>query len=382
MSTKTKLICILPLLFIGITAFSGDIELVSEAHLQKARQLGNNIQESIENNNPSYVNTIFNLEKFLENAIPKSVGDLEQAFYEGFINEFRKSFDLGLSITNEIGYEGEYTFLGAYSINNTYSIIFRMLSQQTVNYHEFTLEVDEDDVSIIDIYNYYSGSYMSEILARVYQGGSLYVSCTSPEQKQELSSIVSLNQISEFAMAGKHKKAMKHWYKIPANYRKEKNYLSEGLKIAKFLDEETFQAVYKNYMTYFPEEGGKYLIALEALTYQQRSKEGIKCLDKLDSFLHIDPILNLIRANLYYDLNDKVSAIESLQELIKTNPGYEIGFISLLGIYLEEKKYVDATQLLDQILYTFNSYKEDLQPILGEYPDFLDSIEYTSWVEE
>ena len=63
MSTITKLICIFPFLIIGTSAFSGDLEYVSDADLQKAQQLGNNIQESIENNNSSYVNTIFDIEK-------------------------------------------------------------------------------------------------------------------------------------------------------------------------------------------------------------------------------------------------------------------------------------------------------------------------------
>lgn len=379
MSTKSKLIGILPLLFIGIKALSGDIEVLPEANLEKAIQLGNNIEESIENDNPSYVNNLFNLDNFLKNAIPESENPLEQAFYEGFTGEFHRSFDLGISIINEIGYDGEYTFLHAYSSNDTYYLIFRMWSQQTVNYHEYKLEISENEFSVADIYNYYSGSYMSEILARVYEGGSLYISGTSNQQKQELQYIIKLNQLSEFVSAGKFKKAMKKWYKIPSNLRNEKPYLAEGLKIAKYLDEETFQEVYTQYSVNFPEEGGKYLIALEALSYQERSKEALECLEKLDAFLQIDPVLNLIRANLHYELHNKGLAIENLKELIKSNPEYEIGYISLLGIYLEEKKYVDATQILDQILYTFNSYKEDLQPILGEYPEFLNSTEYSSW---
>jgi hypothetical protein len=382
MSTKSKLIGILPLLFIGITAFSGDIELLADANLERAQVLGSNLEESIENNNPSYINNLFDLEKFLQNAIPESENPLEQAFFEGFTSEFHKSFDLGISIINEIGAGGEYTFLNAYSSNNTYYLIFRMLSDQTVNYHEYKLDLSKEEFSIIDVYNYYSGSYMSEILARVYQGGSLYITGTTDKQKQELRSIVRLNQISVFVSAGKFKKAMKQWYKIPAYLRNEKPYLAEGLKVAKFLDEETFQEVFTQYTTYFPEEGGKYLIALEALSYQERSKEALECLEKLDAFLHIDPTLNLIRANLNYELDNKSMAVENLKELIKTNPEYEIGYISLLGIYLEEKKYVDATSILDQIVYTFNSYKEDLEPILGEFPDFLDSTEYISWFEE
>lgn len=382
MSIKSKLTGILPLLFIGITAFSGDIEVSADENLDKALKLGNNIEESIENNNPSYINNLFDLEKFLDSAIPESKNPLEQAFLEGFTGEFNKSFDLGVSIINEIGSGGEYTFLDAHTVNNTYYLIFRMLSDQTVNYHEYKLDLSEDEFTIIDIYNYYSGSYMSEILARVYRGGSLYITGTSDKQKQELRSIVRLNQISEFVSAGKYKKAIKQWYKIPAYLRNEKPYLAEGLKVAKFLDEEKFQEVYTQYKTNFPEEGGKYLIALEALSYQERSKEALECLEKLDAFLHVDPMLNLIRANLNYELDNKSLAIKNLKELIRTNPEYEIGYISLLGIYLEEKKYVDATSILDQIVYTFNSYKEDLEPILGEYPDFLDSTEYTSWYEE
>ena len=382
MSKKSKLFGILPLLFIGITAFSGDIEFLPDDNLDKALKLGNNIEESIENNNPSYINNLFDLDKFLKNAIPESNNPIEQAFFEGFTDEFHKSFDLGVSIINEIGSEGEYTFIDAYSANNTYYLIFRMLSNQTVNYHEYKLDFRENDFSVIDIYNYYSGSSISEILAKVYQGGSLYVIGTSEKQKQELQSIVRLNQVSDFVSVGKYKKAMKKWYKIPEYLRNEKTYLAEGLKVAKFLDKETFEEVYSQYNTNFPEEGGKYLIALEALSYQERSKEALECLEKLDASLHVDPILNLIRANLNYQLDNKSLAIENLKDLIKTNPEYEIGYISLLGIYLEEKKYVDATSILDQILYTFNSYKEDLEPILGEYPDFLDSTEYTSWFEE
>lgn len=382
MSTKTKLFGIFPFLFIAIKSISGDIEVVSDPNIEKAQHLGNNIEESIENNNPSYINNLFDLEKFLKNSIPEAEGPLEEAFYEGFTREFQKSFDLGISIINELGTGGEYSFLDAYVIDNSYYLLFRMLSQQTVNYHEYKLELNHDEFAVIDIYNYYSGSSMSEILTGVYEGGCLYISGSGPEQKQKLRSIIKLNKISEYSSAGKYKKAMKQWFKVPADLRTEKSYLSEGIKVAKFLDKETFQKVYTQYIDNFPEEGGKYLIALEALSYQQQSKEAIECLEKLDVFLHTDPMLNLIRANLYYELEDKSKAVGYLKDLISTNPEYEIAYISLLGIYLEEKKYVDATQLLDQILFTFNGYKEDLQPILGEFPEFLNSTEYTSWLEE
>ena len=366
----------------AIKAFSGDIVVVPDENLEKARILGNHIEESIENNNPSFINTIFNLDKFLEKAVPAPKNELESAFYEGFTGEFQKSFDLGISITNEIGIDGKYTFLNAYGMNGNYYLIFRMLSQQTVNYHEYRLEMVDQEFSIIDIYNYYTGSDMSDILGRVYHGGILYITAKNPVETQELKSIVKLNHISELVSSGKYSKAMKQWNKIPVSIRNEKIYLSEGLKIAKFLDEESFEEMYNLYCTNFPDEGGKYLIALEALSYQHKIQEAMACVEKLDVYLHSDPMLNLIRANLHYELGDKVASIECLKKLLSTNPDYELGYISLLGIYLEEKKYVDATLLLDQIVYIFNSYKEDLQPILVEYPEFLDSAEYTDWYKE
>ena len=62
-------------------------------------------------------------------------------------------------------------------------------------------------------------------------------------------------------------------------------------------------------------------------------------------------------------------------------PEYETGYINLLGLYLKEKEFEKVTELLDKIIFTFDTGKEDLFPFFDNHPDFINSDEYQNWLD-
>lgn len=376
-----RLIAILLFLCLSNLTWASVLRENSDSNIILLNELGGNIEASIENNNPSYLNGLISSDSLVENLIPAPSSSEEQIFFQSFKEGFSNSFDLGVSIYNEMGQDGSYTFLHAYKKEGNYHLLFRMIGIGGINYHDYTLGRNKEDFWIQDIYNFFTGESMNEIMIRTYTIGRTMVNEPNADEAILLSNWTHYNKIFSYVINGKYKKALKKWSEIPDEIKNNKNQLSLSLNIAKHLDSESFNSIYKRYTQHYPESGAKYMIAIDALDMQGNLELSLACADRLDAYLFHDPIIDLIRANIYYSLGDLAKTQLLLESVTSMLPEYESSYISLLSLYLETKKYNEATVLLDQIRYNFGSYKEDLHPLLVEYPEFLRSNEYAKWIE-
>jgi tetratricopeptide (TPR) repeat protein len=194
-----------------------------------------------------------------------------------------------------------------------------------------------------------------------------------------------MNELQEAKMLyseGKSVKAFKRLENLPATYSTTKVVQCARVNIASGLDAKSYLNVFNEFMSTYPDEPGKYLIPLDGLVTHGYYDLALKCLDSLDDALFADPILNFFRANLCYESGKSEQAVDYLKILLNDMPDFEVGYISLLNIYLAENKYVEATSLLDKIILTFNTYKEDIYPLLANYPEYLNSPLYREWIDQ
>lgn len=341
------------------------------------------IEASIANGNTSFFNHAFDKDALLDHFIANDTFALTNAYVFGFVEGIKQNFDLGTLLVEEIKEYGSYTFLHAFQRAGTGRLLFRLLSKNGINYHEFEVESDDEELKITDAFMYLSGEKISETMERAYLSfRRLHAMASSDDDNERINTTIQMEKISAYISEGKSKKAYKHWNNLPLEYKSTTLVQIQGLQIAASLDKETFLKEYRIFLKSYPENPGKYLIPLEALVAKEYYTEALACIDSLENSTYSDPMLELLRANIFFELGNFSEAGERLSLLIDRLPDYETAYLSLLGIYMKEKKFSDATVLLEKMSFTFNQIKEDLQPILVQYPEFLDSQEYKKWLEE
>jgi tetratricopeptide (TPR) repeat protein len=342
----------------------------------------NQIEMSIESRNPYFFNLSFDSEAIIKSILENSLSESDSGFNQGFIDGFKQTLDLGAFIISEIGNNGTFEFISCNEDKDGPWITFRLLSENGINYHAYKVVTIGDNYKITDAYFFLSGEKLSESLQQIYDRNAAVYLQKETECIEMIQAKNELDRVKEYFSKGKINKAYKSWSEIPAVYRMSKSFQYVGLTIAPGLDKETYLSIYKEYLKNYPEEWGKYLIPLDGLVKEGYTELALQCIGKLEKTLKRDPLLDFFRAKIYYSNGNIEEATTFLGRVIDLIPDFEMGYVSLLNIYLTEKKFLEATILLNQMTLTFNTYKEDLYPYLSDFPEYLNSPVYKEWIEQ
>ncbi len=379
-SLNTCIIILLSFVSQQLSAFnSSDRQLLNDNKLNVfARQ----IEMSIESRNPYYFNLSFDSELILSRILDNQYTQEDSAFNQGFIDGISMSLDFGSTIVNEIGNSGTFKFIRSYTNEDGSWIVFRLLSENGINYHAYKVETIGDDYKITDGYFYLSGEKLSESIELIYNRNAAIFLQRENIDEEMIQALDELDKIKLNYSKGKINKAYKAWQEIPTAYRTMKSFQYTGLIIASGLNQETYLKIFEEYINCYPEEPGKYLIPLGGLLSQGCYEPALRCIDSLGKALETDPLLDFFRAKIYYVNGNLEKSKQFLAQVIEAIPDFEMGYLSLLNIYLTERNFEEATVLLDQMTLTFNTYKEDFYPFLTDFPDYLNSSIYKDWIDQ
>jgi len=366
---KTKAISILSLILLFSVfskAYSGSG--ISEKDLTN---FGVQIQNSLSSQNPYYFNICFDTDQLLNRVFEEFGQSPQESFHQGFVDGIKNNLDLGTLIVNDLYAGSSIELVSVRDEDELPSLIFRLIGYSGINYHEYFIEEIEGKLKITDAYIYSTGQRISESI------GELYVSSWFNIETSYTRTIQAINHLKT---EGRYKKAYRKWSRLPEYAKVEKSLLLTAMDVATKLDAESFYEVYNLFSLHYPKEPGKYLIPLDGLIAFGLYERALESIDSLDMHVQQDPILNFARANIYYAAEEVEKAEERLSELIESMPDFQLGYFSLLDIYLRENMYTNATLLLNQMVSTFKNYKEDYLSLFADYPEFINSPEFQAWL--
>ena len=372
--------------FLLVTTFTllSSLLVTGQTDIDKANKIGSYIEQSLMNNNPSYINSIINKEKLLDKVIINSRNEQIRPFNQGFTNGFYHSFDLGNTVMAQLGFGGNYEFIRTYEKDQYLALLFRSFSDDGINYHEYYLEKVDGELAITDMYIYLTGELVSERLKRTYVTNLYQI---LPEEasyyfeRDKFKAYKLLEKANNFASKGKHKKAFKVWSKIPIENKNDKMIQLAGIQFASFFNFYLYNQLSMNYGIKFPEDPGYYLFSVNGLFKQNAFKQSLQCIDSLDDKVGCDPMLEYLRAGIYSEMGQKQNASNAYNRLLSNEPEFEPGYLQLFDLYISDDNYNDAVQVLDRMTDVFNYYKEDFSEFLKNYPSFTKSETYTEWLE-
>lgn len=367
------------LIFISLHSLSAQ-----EFSLKEIHTLGNQIEQSLINENPSYFNSLFDRHALLNKVLIQSKNQQIQNYNLGYQNGFYRSFDMGADFLNQIKNNGTFEFLHSYVKGNTSVLLFRSFSNDGLNYYEFYISSKNSKPVINDVYVFLSGELLSEKLKQNYylnfqkylpELARLYLSDETISITNALSNIEALVDKKKFA------KATKVWLKIPADKQTNRTVLLSGIKVASYQSASTYATLTTKFQRNFPGDPGYYLAAINALYKQDYYLQSLACIDSLDHIVGVDPLLDYIRAEIYSQMGNEKETIGAYEQLIETMPLFEAGYLGLFDLYVSKEKFGNALELLDKMTVELDYYKEDFQDFLKNYPSLISTQMYTQWME-
>jgi tetratricopeptide (TPR) repeat protein len=362
---------------------SGDLSTNNQSlESNRLNKFANCIEESIQNGNPSFLNKAFDFNFFMQKIYSVHKSNNETEFNEGFQEGLKNNFDIGSMIINEINKKGSYTFLHSSTKNGSPRLLFRLMSEKGINYHEYEIKQVDGNPMIVDIFLFNSGENISESIGSIYETFRTMNAKDNIESNEALVNYKELQKIKTLVSRGKNRKAFNYWLNLPTEIRCTKTFLIAGIQLASGMDKEKFELAYTDFQKFFPDNQSKFLIPIEGFIASGNYPKALSCIDSLDARLDTDPMLNYLRAKFLYEMGNKIESANRLNMLIQSIPDFENGYLSLLQLYINDKAYLKATEILDKMVSNLNYYKSSMNSYLSNYPEFYQSNEFQIWFNQ
>ena len=297
-----------------------------------------------------------------------------------FIQEYLNSLKY---ISDNDGYLYRVTYyLDGYK---NYYLIFRLDFEDSINYHEFYLDIEEDNITISDVFMYTSGERFSSTLQNLllpsfseFEGVTL-----SPRDSSLLKAYKVTRKALGYRKQNQHKAGRKYFKEnVDFDLIKEDKILM--LNYLGLFDTDAEPDAYLEALTVFFEQHSNNVTAwLMGIDYHYMNEDYDECLNVIDSLYQAtgDDYLNLYRGNAYSMKNDNENAKKYLKKFITNFPYTTESYDSYIYLACEENDF-------EELMWVAESLKEYLElnyySIADIYktscPDFYNSKIFQDWL--
>ena len=294
-------------------------------------------------------------EKLLDNAIDikellrKTAITKKESELESFANGMGKSMRLGSKIIESIGKTGLYQFVRQYEKEKVQHIIFRLFSDNGLNYHDYQLTRVKGQVKIDDFFIYLTGENFSKTIGDLFIQFSFNKDTRDTETRKDLENMEQLKKVKDLMESGRNAEAKKIIDAMPEEIRKGKIVQIYNLKASAELgDEENTKAI-NEYQQLYPNEPNMHLMLIDVYFTQKDYSKALESVNKLDSSLGKDPFLDYYRAIISNLLNDKAAARKYLEQLNTNIPLFEGGALELIASYAKTSEFDKAVAVINKL---------------------------------
>lgn len=333
----------------------------------------------------SYFDKIFNAEAFVSFIKQDSVNDLTASFNKSFFEKIDITESLGNQILKVVEAGDHYSFIRyTYDIDFNYYLLFRLFSEEGINYHEYVLSFNQetDEYFISDVFIYLSGEYYSTTINRFYEPtykdmaeGKVF----GPGIRQTM----AIQQIETLKAEGKYKKAQKIYEKkIGDDYKKGAFGLFNYVELYGFKDLNK----YEKYLLEIKEDqkslSSFYLMSIDKHIMAENYQKALNAIDSLYQYTY-DDLLELVKGHIYYASDNYDEAIKSYASITESFPFFEDGYTNLLALYDELNKEKEGIELLHTFEENIDLNYDAVEELIPSYmPNLSQTDAYKNWLIE
>ncbi len=326
----------------------------NESNSQKVLALGQLIEDSAFNNQPDSL-----ISKWYKNVFIKRVLDLNPSinqnkdYLDAFIIGVKKGVDkFPNEIISEVQNGAYYDFIN-YRYDHelqTYYVLFRLYSAVGgMNYHDYRVHKNGDEMMFSDIYIYLSGEELSKTMARVMGyviPDKKILGMIQPAKKE---GVDQLFQTIKFKNSGNFKMAYQLLKGITSEISKEKFFLIFKTLIASNLDDDIYLAALEELISTYPNDPTIVLNKIDYHIYKENYFEAIQVINQLQEYTE-DDFLNFLKANVAFMDKNYDFALNNYKYTIQNYPDFFEGQAGYLSTLVLMKKFKDATTYIDTLI--------------------------------
>ena len=353
----------------------------SELTLDELKAFADKVEESVERDSGKFIDTSLDKEFFGARC---TRGNAKQKLKRQFIKGFFKTFKYGPAIA-KTAESGHYRMVRCYKKGAKRHIIFRLVSNGTLNYHDYWLVRNRDGkIKIVDCYVYTSGENLSDTINRMFiqwnaSTDTSFMNKLLQKGRKFNKNMKNLANMSKAMRANRPKEAIRLYKSLSTKFQKQKFFmLIACTNYAKF-DNTAYQAKLKEYKKLFPGDPSLSLLLIDYYFLKKEYANSLKMINQLDENLGGDAYLNLFRAYVFQQQGNLKKTMRYAKKTMTALPYAIEAYSTFLAVALGLKDFASVTEGLT--LLGKSGFDISRKDILAdpEYKDYVRSKEFKKW---
>jgi hypothetical protein len=304
-------------------------------------------------------------------------------FHRGAIERLSSDKGFAAQIARPVAAGGSYKFLRVRERDGQPTVLFRLISDGGLNYHEWLLTKPADNVLASDVYIYVSGELLSETLRRsalalAKEASKSFLERLTLAESEYVKHIDLAVEMGDHLRAGRHAEVLKTYARMPEVLRREKGSLLLRYEAAANIGEAELLKVIDDFRGYYPDDVCLDFLLIDYHAIRKEHDKAIEAIDRVDASVGGDPHLDLLRAESVYQKGDAPNAFELVRQANAADPDAIEPYWTLLGLTVLEKDHDKTLAALERIESRF---AVDLSGVARapEYEAFRNSPQGQEW---
>jgi tetratricopeptide (TPR) repeat protein len=329
---------------------------------KEADDFAKKIEKSVEKQNPVLLNDIVDAQQFGIRILQKA-GQRFNLVLDKSAQTALASLKLGDVVMQAIHNGGTYQLLRRYEKEGHQHLIFRLLAEGGLNYHDYELVNTKTGVKAIDMYTYASGAFISDAVTDELTQNNDTRDLTGDEKE----SADLLKSMRQYLKGGNPDEANDYYNQASDKEKKQRPVQKLHLRIAEKQGDSSLRVAQQEYKTDFPDDAFIYLSIFMSSAAHQDYTQALSALNRFDQYMH-DPFLDYCRGMLYKTLNDPAASSIALERLHTLWPTFGPAIVQLIDNHVKGGHPDSAALLVKEAENLKNITPDQLESVKKAYP--------------
>lgn len=350
----------------------------SESSLSDAEYIDffESIEKAVDESNSEFLDAVFDSEHLVEKIVQ---GIPAPDYYlDGFKESFNKVYTPGRLMANTLGESTSFTFLRMTN-NDPPTGLFRIVSQNYVNYQELYVGVKEGKPVIRDFYTYQEGESFSDGVRRLY---IINLAQESEEFEHPFASVLPrINEAAQLGESGEVGKAFVYLQGLPEEVLDQKIVLLMMLTMGADLGQDSLMKASEIFKQRFPDDP---LLELKLFDFSFQTQDTAYIFERLAALqnkIGKDPYLDVLKGAMLKGNGQGDQAEPIFLDALEAEPKLEDTYWLLFDLLIKKGEYERAVSYFPIFRDVFEQNPADFL-IFEDYGEFFESEPYQKWIEE
>jgi hypothetical protein len=306
----------------------------------------------------------------------------EAGFRRGAMTSLESNTGFAAQIIKEAA-EGSYRFLRVRQMDGQKTVLFRLVAEAGVNYHEYLLADSKGRPRASDIFIYLSGERLSNTLRRsafalAQQESRSWLEKLTKEESAYIKHFDEVRTMMDRFREKRYGESLAIYRKMPPELQRDKNVLLIRNQAAMFAGDQELLESIEDFRRFHSDDICLDFLLIDYYVLRKEFAKAVESLDRLDLAVGGDPYLDSLRADATYRSGDKEKAFRLAENAINGASDIVDPYFAMISLTLEEKDHVRTLAGLRRVEERFGLQFDDLSETPA-YAEFARSPQGAEW---